>query len=379
MKVICALGRKLLPQMVAVSCLTGCASYTINTTNDFTRAADQLNQVVASADSSRVSADNAYKEMLVSNGSECNVAPAFTFIRSLSDNHTMVYQRSSATQILTAAGGGSISRQCKMLLECEERPTIPGCSSTCYSDDESSCIDQLIKLSGDKTQKWDPTELRGLSTMLGEITYPESSVIRTQAEQDTLSLFSQYLDQLKKAATPQPTWANKVLDSSGNDLNASISSELSGLSKKVENARDKYNKVAAKLKTPVVGGVSSAKLDKETSALGTLFDVRNEIAQQNGEAKMISTVVKKYQKQIHDDIVAIGEDIASDMLMAVTKQGIANGRMRSKYEKQFRNTADSIAREGILVTLKTYPALTPYQLKQVTEHKELTAAIGQVV
>jgi len=358
--------------------LAGCASYTVMSTHHFVDAARNLNQVVAQADSARMKADDAQKEMRIAQSAgSCTVSSASLYVRRTELRKSFIAGRPGIEAVLRQATGGTLAPACEALKACEQGPARPDCDTVCYSSSEASCLTQLSRLAVNPEIPWNAADLNDLRTLLADVQYPSTTVVRTQAEQETLALIGEYLDLLSTAATPQATRANRLLNEAGLDLNASLKTDFTDLANRVSDARDKYAQVSRRLTgLPTIEGLSAADMKQEGAALGTLAEDLNEIVQQYAEAKSIAQVVRKHQADVRTAILGLGDDIASDVVDAYTKQANFNQTIRNAYQQRFDASHDAIARERILVELRNYPAPDQNSVAAARAHQDLTAAVN---
>jgi len=346
--------------------LSGCGTYYVNAANDFTATAGKLGPLVQQADESQLNAENTLKFTHISKDASCPVQYATVYVRRLSDTSSQpttkfIEGRLGVEQSIKNANGGQLPESCQFLKDCESDPLAHGrqCSSICYTDEEVPCLDQIgiaaVKVKN--SNGWAPSDLTYISSALQAVRYPETQSVSNKALSDALSYFSQYLDLLKTAATPQPTRFDKVRDSLGFDLKQSITQNAVGLAGKIESVRSGYNDVAKKISdVPTIGGVADANLNKEVGVFGALADTLNTIASTDGSAAQIKKVVEAHKGQLNSDVSDIGADLSLQATRSFVEQGVANNSIRQAYKIKFSSAQSSIDRAAILKEMSEYPA-----------------------
>ena len=159
----------------ALLALSGCASVTIDAANDFLKSADTVTQAITDASADTVKSRNGYKAAIIAFGKDEGVkdgAPAnhcdigftktylrvtdYPFVPSHPPKLIKIFNgnQKSLLPLLEKNYGGAVPEACRRIQECEADAHRPGCSSLCFSAEESLCLNTLEGLyTSDKTAK----------------------------------------------------------------------------------------------------------------------------------------------------------------------------------------------------------------------------------
>ncbi|MFZ6648461.1 hypothetical protein ACO0LO_22245 [Undibacterium sp. TJN25] len=401
--------------LIVAATISGCASYQIATTTDFTDAAKKLTDTVKSVDDKNVMAQNTFRKITIAQDDTCQIAGEPIFLRHAegiandpSPSHAplpptgiFIDGRPSTISLLVNSGKWkAIENSCEALRRCEKNPSYQGCNSICYSEVETGCLLTILELSRQKafdygngtTVTWDTKELNVVRFLFENITYPQIDAIKTQAQIDALIFFSNYLDLLQNAAKPQPSRFDRVLGGYREDLTKSVADNAKDLAEKAESVRKKYNDIAEHVAIlPKINGVTDDNLTKELGAIGGVVNVLNQIAESDGSVELIRKIVNTKVdendkendagtprwKRINGMISELGTEVVATMKSTFVSSGLANERIRAAYQNDFRTKKGNlIERSAILEKLKNYPIPTSEEYKNLVS-KDLEKIISE--
>jgi hypothetical protein len=385
---------------------SGCASVSVNSADDLLTAGDKVNTAIKTASATTIKSDNDLKAVVIAfanNGSEikgqpdagvqCNLAINKNYLRTRMFDFLSGHQNPSTkpnspqwpflvgnqelVDVLAKVSGGKLPGGCEALLKCEEHPDAAPCRSICYStepvgtppgadhSDETSCINQIAALDSNKNVTLSKDAHEKIALALSLAAYPESQDPALLMESAALDTLSSYLSLLAKAATPQPTWLDRRFTAWGVAPKTTITDESGRLAKRAESARSSYNSAEKTLTSlgikdlPHIGGLTDQAISSRASAIGALADTFNGLVKSEDEGAAIRKVVADENVQkINDAITTLKCAVKVDTINALNREGLANQRIRIKYQEEWANEKDPIKRLKHLQDAESYKLIT---------------------
>lgn len=321
--------------------LVGCATIYKSTAGDYVDASKQLIEQLRSSESYLSDAKNIRLAEIISNDKTCPVS-RLNGIYVRPGCLDLQFDQTFFTSFIISATSMNSPYSVKLRSQCkkfyEDNLACKDVTHTCFSQEESQCIDQLRHFYETNSQKQDATEEDKKTWMqfdskLRLITYG-GRLADSYVALSFLEIFSSYLDVLGTAADGQEQDLQK---------------RINDLSTRVQNVSDKYKSLTG---NDLLSNSDLSGGQQKLKAIGIFFQDIQVMAQTAKDTETIKSAVTKFSPDVKLAMQGITQIVIGDIDVIGQIENAQGRQDREQLAHQFKEARNSLERRIILQKLQ---------------------------